>query len=155
MKEIWKPINHTYEISNLGRVRNSTTGLIKKLHLVNSRYLAVDLWNNNKGKKYLVHRLVAKAFLGEPQSIHHEVNHKNSDRTDNRASNLEWVTRSENMLHANKMGHRTGNPIGFKYEFCRKGHLMQEPNLLFDKSGRRRCKTCRYISNGNWHLNST
>ncbi len=62
-------------------------------------YMQVCLCKNNKKKYKSVHRLVAEAFI---ENIEHkpEVNHKNGDRADNRAENLEWVTRSENERHA-------------------------------------------------------
>lgn len=59
-----------------------------------------------KGQPWYVHRLVTEAFLGPPPSPRHEVNHKNCVRHDNRIDNLEWVTRSENVLHSIAMGGR-------------------------------------------------
>lgn len=67
-------------------------------------YWTCQPWVGNKARgPLLVHRLVADAFLG-PCPVGHEVNHQNLDKADNRAANLEYVTRSENMLHAAKSG---------------------------------------------------
>lgn len=66
-------------------------------------YKIVSLWDGKSGKTYRVHRLMAVAFL--PNTYMKEmINHKNGIKTDNRLSNLEWVTRSENALHSYRIG---------------------------------------------------
>lgn len=62
-------------------------------------YWRVFLWKNKKWKPFLVHRLVAETFLKNPTNKP-QVNHKNWNTRDNRLSNLEWVTNSENWLHS-------------------------------------------------------
>lgn len=105
--EIWQAIPSIphYEASDLGRVRRIAPGRgarvdrILTLRALPTGYLLATL--NMDGKAYirLVHRLVAEAFLGTcPDG--REVNHRDSDKTNNRPSNLEYVTRSENLLHA-------------------------------------------------------
>lgn len=108
-KEYWKDIDDRgrYQASNLGRVRsfcNYHNGVkevpkILKPRLLNSGYEFVTILGRHK----LVHKLVAMAFLSNPNSKPH-VNHKDSDRRNNRVSNLEWCTRSENMMHASING---------------------------------------------------
>ena len=97
MQEHWKAIkkNPNYEVSDLGRVRNVKTGRVLKTFTSCGGYLRVDLGRNCRVK---VHRLVALAFCG-PRRGRPVVNHKNRDRHDNRACNLEWVTYAENTAH--------------------------------------------------------
>ncbi len=69
----------------------------------NVGYLRVEL----AGRKYSIHRLLAEAFIPNPEGKS-QVNHINGDKADNRLENLEWVTQSENMLHAYKAGLQVG-----------------------------------------------
>jgi hypothetical protein len=64
-------------------------------------YKRVALMVNNKLKSFRIHRLVASAFIGKDTR---EINHKNGNKQDNRVENLEYCTRSENLLHAFKTG---------------------------------------------------
>ena len=68
----------------------------------NKGYPQVSTSVHSKFKLLLVHRMVASAFHGQPKGL--EVNHKNGIKDDNRPENLEWVTRSENHLHAYRNG---------------------------------------------------
>lgn len=97
--EHWKPIDGydgLYEVSNLGRVRSTYgRGKMLKPMLSNTGYERVDLFKDKKRKQFSVHRLVAKAFIENPEGKPF-VNHKDESRTNNRADNLEWVTHKEN-----------------------------------------------------------
>lgn len=109
--EIWKDIEGYegfYQISNLGRTRsvdridssgNRRKGRIRKPHFTKFGYALVNLCKEGKVKHFLVHRLVAIAFI--PNSENKEqVNHIDGNKKNNRLDNLEWATRSENVLHA-------------------------------------------------------
>lgn len=93
-KEIWKEIEGfegLYEVSTKGNVRNIRSGRILGGYYINQGYKLVDL----KGKPYLIHRLVALAFIPNPNKFP-EVNHKNERKDDNNVDNLEWCTKSYN-----------------------------------------------------------
>ena len=96
-REQWQRVTglSMYEVSNKGRVRSLYTGKILKLTPIPTGYLYASMVENGRRFNKSVHRLVAKAFVPNPDGKP-EVNHLNEDRTDNRAENLEWCTRSEN-----------------------------------------------------------
>lgn len=98
--------NGNYCIDATGRVwsHHSNKYLIPGLNK-KTGYLHVSLWLNNQGTSVPVHRLVATAFVANPERKP-VVNHKNGIKTDNIASNLEWVTKLENEEHARKTGLR-------------------------------------------------
>lgn len=91
-----------YEVSNLGRVRRVEGGVLSGGANWQG-YQHVTLSDCGRQKTAVVHRLVAEAFHG-PCPEGHECNHKNGVKDDNRVENLEWVTRSENQLHAYRIG---------------------------------------------------
>ena len=89
-----------YQVSNLGRVRGMRRGLLNILSP--SSYNGYYRVNLSKGGKYItihIHRLVAMAFLPNPNN-YPQVNHKDGDRKNNNLNNLEWCTASYNQLHA-------------------------------------------------------
>lgn len=106
MEEIWKDIEGyegLYQVSNLGNVRSldwGRRGFARNLYLKkhNRGYRHVELAKNGSKKSFTVHRLVAIAFLPNPNG-YPEVNHKDEDKTNNAAKNLEWCTASQNVKH--------------------------------------------------------
>lgn len=143
MVEVWKPIagyEGLYEVSNTGRVR--------KLRFINNRankekvfdikpknngtgYLKVFLYKGGKARQMLVHRLVADAFL-DKQDGKGFVNHKDGNKHNNNADNLEWCTRSENMKHAYMKGLAHAQAKG-KYG---KDNPKAIPVSMFSKDGK-------------------
>lgn len=105
-QEEWRQIEGfpKYEISSLGRLRNIKTGKIRIQRTHPHGYKTITL--SKGGKEYCkrIHRFVAFAFLGTPVKGCEEVNHKNGIKADNRAENLEWCTRLDNMRHAQNAG---------------------------------------------------
>lgn len=106
MEEIWKPVigyEGNYEISNLGRLKNiyKCKKILKTYN--SSGYKRVKLFKNKIGTHILVHRLVAQAFIPNPENKP-QVNHIDSNRSNNNVINLEWCTQRENYVHCIKMG---------------------------------------------------
>ena len=101
MEEIWKDkkdYEGHYQVSNFGRVKSIKFGkeIILKQHInIKGGYYYVCLLKNGKHKNYYVHRLVAQAFIDNPNNLP-EVNHKDECKTNNVVSNLEWCDRKYN-----------------------------------------------------------
>lgn len=99
--EQWKPVvgyEGLYEVSNYGKVRSIKRDIILKPYCYNG-YLYVSLYKNGEVKCCRVHRIVAQAFIPNPENKA-TVNHKNEVRDDNRVCNLEWNTYKENIRYS-------------------------------------------------------
>jgi hypothetical protein len=94
-----------YDIASDGAIYSRLTNRWLKPLVLPNGYRHVVLTNQSGKHRRAVHRLVAEAFLGQPP-MGRVVNHKNGDRADNRAENLEWVTQSENVSHTYRSGRR-------------------------------------------------
>lgn len=142
MIEIWKDIddyNGIYQVSNLGRIKslcNNKTRKEKILKLKKSKdgYLYAILNKNNKRKNFSVHRLVAQAFIPNPENKPC-IDHINTDRSNNRVENLRWVTPKENMNNPlTKEKISKNNAKTMKDKFGNK-HNNSKPVLQFTKDG--------------------
>ena len=106
MKEIWKDVPNfegLYQVSNTGKIKSfrkstkygSQPEYILKPSIANTGYAQVTLYDNARRKKLLIHRLVAEAFIPNPDNLP-QINHKDEDRLNNCANNLEWCTAAYN-----------------------------------------------------------
>lgn len=118
MNEIWKDVQGyegLYQVSNLGRVRSLDRyvshaslgrkfckGCIMATHQTNSGYLAVNLCKGNRYKTFCIHRLVADAFIPVESNEDVQVNHKDENKHNNCADNLEWCSASYNNMYGTK-----------------------------------------------------
>ena len=104
MNEIWKDIEDyegLYQVSNLGRVKSSDTNRILKGNKDRGGYLLVNLYKNSVSSTKKIHRLVAQAFIPNPENKP-QVNHIDENKTNNMVSNLEWSTNKENSNHGTR-----------------------------------------------------
>lgn len=138
--EIWKPVvgyEGSYEVSSLGRVRSLPRTVMRRngspqtwpgkilTQSSNRGYKLATLSVPGEGHRTLkVHQLVARAFHGEPEPGQ-EVRHSNDVRDDNRAENLLWGTRYENMQDAIRNG-----AFGSSAQMCKNNHPRSPENRL-------------------------
>ena len=123
--EQWKDIIYEkdYQISNLGRIKSFKWGkerILKQSQCMNGYYY-VNLSKNGIVKNYFVHRLVAEAFLDNPNNLPC-VNHKDEDKSNNIVSNLEWCDRKYNQNY----GTRTEKCSKKVYQYTLDGQFVKE-----------------------------
>lgn len=127
-----------YGVDEKGNIYNKN-GTLKKQKVNCKGYYFTNYYVDGKVKTLTAHRVVAIAYHGEPQGDKTQVNHKNSDRKDNRPENLEWVTPSENLQHGYDFGFKkppsgtsngnsklTEEDIIIIRERCSKGHYLKD-----------------------------
>jgi NUMOD4 motif/HNH endonuclease len=166
--EIWEPVEGfpNYEVSTCGRVRNRGTMHILSPCDNGKGYQTVHLCHfPEKSKRRTIHRLVAIAFLENPEGKP-EVNHIDGNKSDNFLSNLEWATSSENQLHAFATGLRRpskikaveqltmGGKVVARFESMRKAAmavgLKSKSSIQFVVSGK-----CETAAGSRWRLASS
>lgn len=126
-REIWKDIidyENLYQVSNYGRVKslrrkvfNGKDFYYKEERILKAntdgRYLCLTLVKNGRRKSFKIHRLVAEAFIPNPNN-YPEVNHKDENKLNNCVNNLEWCSRRYNNIYngrAKKVGLKTRKPV--------------------------------------------
>lgn len=160
MSEIWKDIigyEGMYQISNLGRVKSlsrviqkksGSTGISKEKIMAsadNQGYRIIYLHKDAQKEKFTIHRLVATAFICNTENKT-DINHINGIKSDNSIYNLEWVTKSENTLHAYRTGLKKSlkgsdnpmskltevNVIDIKFKYRNGGHSYRTLSVLYN-----------------------
>lgn len=172
--EIWKDVvgyEGYYKVSNMGKVKAARRSI--KCHnqfaeyyreypehevyagKLQTGYLQVCLSKHGKYKCYLVHRLVAEAFIPNMYNLP-EVNHKDRDKTNNRVSNLEWCTKLENMHHAiengwnprlSRLGHKNSLEHNRSISTAVRGRYVTDDEIEYlRKSHKKQSKPCYCIT---------
>ena len=109
--EVWKPIEGcNYEVSNMGRIRNSETGKVLAGRPTRRKYLRVHISVFGKRTDYYIHRLVADAFCERKDGCD-VINHIDNNPENNRADNLEWTTQHRNVLYGMVQGRYRLNAV--------------------------------------------
>ena len=141
MEEVWKDIEGyegLYQVSNFGNVRSlnwRNTGKAKNLFLKEHKrgYYHVELKNDEGRKAFLVHRLVASAFIENPNN-YPNINHKDENKRNNSVENLEWCTCSYNVryslkLHPERHAYNGGHRKGCRYKGKNSGKKIVQLTL--------------------------
>lgn len=167
MEEVWKDIEGyegLYQVSNTGLVRSfiRKSELQAPWHLIKPHiargYVFINLYQRGekRAKNYLLHRLVAKAFVQNPNN-YAEVNHKDEDKMNNRSDNLEWCTRSYNMAYGTarlRQGLACGIPVeqltsdGFRIASYCSAEYAAKINRIDSSSIHKCCKGKRESAGG-------
>lgn len=130
--EIWKPVQGfegLYEVSNYGRVKSIGSyntckrGILKPM-TDSDGYLHIRMYNSGVSKDVSIHRLVAIAFIPNPNNYKY-VNHKDENVKNNNVSNLEWCTNSYNLIYSR------GKKIA---QYSKEGELIKTFNCIADAS---------------------
>lgn len=153
--EVWKDIKGyegKYQISNTGRVRSMCNNgkkreepfILKPIKHYKG-YLRVYLWKNSKQKTFLIHRLVAEAFIPNPNN-YLEINHKDENKQNNNVNNLEWCTRKYNMNYNGLNKKRNSKKIiqyDIKNNFIKEWECIMEVQRQLGINNANICQCCK------------
>lgn len=173
MKEIYKDIEGfegLYQVSNMGNVKslrfNRSTRIQKVLTPINHHtgYQFVHLCKDKKAHIRMIHVLVAKAFVANPEGKR-IVNHLDGNKKNNVASNLEWATYKENTAHAIKIGihnpHENNVPKGKDnyhskpvLQFTKEGEFVKRWDCMSDAARHIGCNPCMIVNNASGRTQS-
>ncbi len=144
----WKTVVecNKYEVNYFGDIRHKVRKQILKGRPNKNGYLYVQFVINGKRKNFAIHRIVANAFIPNPNHKP-EVNHKDSNKSNNKIENLEWVNSSENKKHSYNYGfrktHQQSKPVR---QFTKDGLFIKEWQSISDAAQSLNC-TVGAISN--------
>lgn len=124
----WKKYDYLYSVSDTGKIRNDKSSHIIKQYKGKDGYVRTQLHRKTR----TVHRIIAETFIPKVEGKDF-INHKDGDKTHNSVDNLEWCTRSENLLHAYRNGLKSA-PIRTKNPRCK----LSENDILFIKEHAKR-----------------
>lgn len=159
---MWKKIegfNENYEVNEKGQIQScfpyKKPRILKQI-LKGGGYLTVNLQSKNRIIQARVHRIVATAFIANPENKS-QVNHKDGNKLNNCASNLEWVTASENIKHSfSVLGKTPPNKgrIGAKHYSAKKvcqygldGKFIRQWDCISDAARAVQCNPCQIMNN--------
>lgn len=164
MKELWLPVlgfEDMYLVSNKGRIKSLHSGKVLKPRINKYGYQQLTLYRDSKKKTKVVHRLVAIAFIDNPDTLK-TVNHKDLNKLNNKISNLEWMSALDNTRHAKRLGAMKGRQWGSDnfsaklneidviemfYLYKNKNYLQRDIAELFNVS---RATVCNILNGKSW-----
>lgn len=129
IEEVWKDIFENYEISNLGRLKSKATKQFMRLEKSKKGYLITKIIINGKRTRMGVHRLVAIAFIPNPNN-YPQVNHKDENPENNSVDNLEWCTNKYNANYGSSSRKRSERAIGERNPFYGKKHTEESKRKM-------------------------
>ena len=138
-KEIFKeiPFYEDYLISNIGRVYSKKSDKFVKCWINNRGYLSITLCKNGKRKNYLIHRLIAQAFIPNPKNLP-MINHKDENPLNNNIENLEWCTSKYNCNYGTGLQRR--RIANSKRVMCIETNIIY-PNVIEAYNDTKACTT--------------
>lgn len=128
MEEIWKDIEgyeDLYQVSNRGKVRSLRRNIILRQGITSNGYKSVNLYKNKGYKHFRIHRLVAEAFLPNPNNLPF-VNHKDENKLNNCVENLEWCDGKYNLNYGTRGKRISQNKSKVVLQYSLDGTFVKE-----------------------------